>query len=229
MILKFNELCEINFDISYVNILEFENRKLFSNMINALYLLCDGQEADEKIVLFEKTKIYDLSKDCNLCFDIFSMDYENRKITSAVNKYIFNAVNSEYDKKIAIENKLRELVEILREFIYDLDFDLDFNNNVTVEDFIKILAIKVDAEVLDNPFVKIKTFIDIVSSLKLYEVIVFANVRSYFSDPELEELYKYIMMRGQKILFAEPFVNEKILNYEYKTIIDKDCFVYKKH
>ena len=229
MKLRLNELCEIDFDIPYINVLEIENRKLFSNIVCSLNCLCMGGETEEKIVLYDKEKIYDLNKYASVCFDIFNFDYKNKKISSAINKYILNAINSEYDRKAKAEHKLYEALRIIIDFINELDFDFVYNENITIEDIIKIFSVSVDTEPTDRLSDRFRTYIDVVSALKIYKTVFFVNVRSYFTEEEWKDIFKYIMSRNLNVLFVEPYSEPEISDYECKTVIDNDFCVYKKH
>lgn len=228
MNLRINELCLIDLDISYINILEIENKKLFSNIIYSVNSLCNKEETEEKIVLYENLHIYDFSKDVSVFFDLFNIDFESKKILNALNKSIANSFNNEYNKKILLEEKLREALQIVREYIYDFEFQLEIKENLTLEDLLKVLSLKVDTEIMDGLKEKFIALIDVFSFLNISKLLIFVNVKSFFSNQELTEIYKHIMMRNLKVLFVESNIEDCILDYEYKTIIDNDFCIYKK-
>ena len=82
----------------------------------------------------------------------------------------------------------------------------------------------------DNPFDNIICLFDLISNFKLYKIIVLVNLKLFFNDEEIVEIYKSALQRNIKLLVIEYSEENYLLEYENKLYIDNefDEFVLKK-
>ena len=63
--------------------------------------------------------------------------------------------------------------------------------------------------------------IDIISTLKVADILIIPNLKLFLSNEELVELYKYSLYNNVKLLLIERN-NEEQLKYEKNIIIDEN-------
>ena len=72
-----------------------------------------------------------------------------------------------------------------------------------------------------NTLERIEFFIDILSTLKISDLLIIPNLKTYLCDDELENLYKYVIYNNIKLLIIEK-ENKKLLKYEKEMLIDEN-------
>ena len=86
----------------------------------------------------------------------------------------------------------------------------------------KILSIKIETTKYDSPFEKLLGLIDIFEIFELGKLLILCNIKSYFEEEQLVEIYKYALYKKIKLLVIEPIIAEKLIKYEKKLQIDEN-------
>ena len=213
---------EIDFDNQFVNILEIENKQFFKTLVNEIYNIVELNYESNKIILTEDESIINLSKNVMLLFDIFNVDFNNKKILSK----IFSKVANNIKLEKSIDNKYDEItlevLKYMREQLNELSFEYTIKENIEIEDILKIINFKIDLEYYNKVDEKIMFLIDLISEFNLVKILILVNVKTYFTDEELVEIYKYCNYKEVNLLLIENTVNETLLKYEKKLYIDND-------
>ena len=80
---------------------------------------------------------------------------------------------------------------------------------------------KIDFTMYSNIFEKVELLIDILANLKIAKVLIIPNLKSYFSEKELLELYKYSLYNEISLISIERRKYRK-LKYEQILYIDNE-------
>ena len=88
-------------------------------------------------------------------------------------------------------------------------------------DLLKMYNVRIDIFSYTNPLNKIELLIEILSILKIADILIIPNLKSYLSEEELLELYKYGMYNNINIILLESRRWKKI-NYEKIIYIDEE-------
>ena len=213
----------IDFDNSYINCLEIENKNYFYKIVNDINSISNGNILEDVIFSDDEYKELNLSNKINMVFDYFNFDFNSKKIISIINKKINDNISVEDKENLSkLYNKIRK---IYLPILNDMDLNIDINNDFDLDSIIKLLnvSIKPKDNLLDNLFL----LVDIEKELSINKIIVFINLKQYLNNNELIELYKYLLYNNVVVLLIDSQSYGVCNEYEKKLIIDDELEEYK--
>lgn len=213
---------QIDFNNQFVNVLEIENKKFFKTLVSEMYNIVELNYESNKILLTEEDNILSLSKNVMLLFDIFNIDFNNKKILNKVFSKIVNDIKLEESIDNKYDEITLELLNYMRDKLDELPFEYVIKENIEIEDVLKIINFKIDIEYYNNITEKIMFLIDLISEFNLVKILILVNVKTYFTNDELVEIYKYCNYKEVSLLLVENTISENLLKYEKKIYIDND-------
>lgn len=202
-----------------INILVLENKKFFIDKINELINQINGDYGDYFLFDLNDEEL-SISKNCEILTDLFSLDFDSKKIKSAIFNELKNISNSEvfYIKIRELEKNIRDLI---LEIMYESDFELELDEDFDVTKLLKIYDIFISKS-YDTLIEKFITYIDILTDVLKIKVIFCVNLLNLFDEIDRIEIYKYLLLKKKKVVFIENDYESNNLEYEEKYIIDKD-------
>ena len=203
-----------------VNVFEIYNQKLFSEIIKTIKNQCNGEDDDNSIVLMENEKRLKIEKNVYLLTDLFNIDFNAKKILNKIYSILTQNIQNRQDNEL--ENITLKLRNYLIEEINELSFEFNMNSEIDIGDLLKIFNIKIDTSCYTTIIEKVEFIISIISTLKIAEILVIPNFKTYLTEEEVLEIYKYSIYNNVKLLILENKSNEKMLKYEQKNIIDEN-------
>ena len=213
----------IDFDNSYINCLEIENKNYFYKIVNDINSISNGNILEDVIFSDDEYKELNLSNKINMVFDYFNFDFNSKKIISIINKKINDNISVEDKENLSkLYNKIRK---IYLPILNDMDLNIDINNDFDLDSIIKLLnvSIKPKDNLLDNLFL----LVDIEKELSINKIIVFVNLKQYLNNNEFIELYKYLLYNNVVVLLIDSQSYGVCNEYEKKLIIDDELEEYK--
>lgn len=202
-----------------INVLVLENKKFFIDKINELINQINGDYGDYFLFDLNDEEL-SISKNCEILTDLFSLDFDSKKIKSAIFNELKNISNSEvfYIKIRELEKNIRDLI---LEIMYESDFELELDEDFDVTKLLKIYDISISKS-YDSLIEKFIIYIDILTDVLKIKVIFCVNLLNLFDEVDRIEIYKYLLLKKKKVVFIENYYESYDLEYEYKYIIDKD-------
>ena len=202
-----------------INILVLENKKFFIDKINELINQINGDYGDYFLFDLNDEEL-SISKNCEILTDLFSLDFDSKKIKSAIFNELKNISNSEvfYIKIRELEKNIRDLI---LEIMYESDFELELDEDFDVTKLLKIYDIFISKS-YDTLIEKFITYIDILTDVLKIKVIFCVNLLNLFDEIDRIEVYKYLLLKKKKVVFIENDYESNNLEYEEKYIIDQD-------
>ena len=212
-----NKIC---FKENSVNVLEIHNSKLFCNVINYINEQ-SNEETDENnyIVLMENEKRIKIKKEVYLLIDVFNIDFNAKKIINKIYNIIIENIKNRQDDEL--ENLTLMLRNYLIEEINEIPFEFNMNNEIEIVDLLKTFNVKIDTSCYNTIVEKIEFIISILSNLNLAKLLIIPNLKTYLSEKEILEIYKFSIYNNIKLLVLENRHFTKTLKYENKNIIDE--------
>lgn len=210
---------ELNLGNGKVNIVQIENSKLFTHIIDVLNDKINGIDNNEIFLFDEKNEELNISKEMIIVFDMFNIDFNTKKIIGKIYDIISNNIKENPDELIEkINFNIRK--KLINE-LNDLPFNFDVKETIDVLDLLKIYNVKIDFKMYSNILEKVELLIDIISNLRIATVLIIPNLKSYFSEKELLELYKYSLYNEISLISIERRKYRK-LKYEQILYIDNE-------
>ena len=124
----------------------------------------------------------------------------------------------DYDKFLKISEHITEYVQ---ELLFDEDFDLVQNNNIDPTDIFKAVSIEIDDS---NKGVseKLLEYMAISERFMDTKLFIFVNLREFFSDEEVIQIYDKILLNKTKFIIIQSRLIKTIDCREVQYIIDED-------
>lgn len=212
---------KIIFKSEKINVLEIYDKKLFANFISYINEQCNKEgEEDNRIVLMNDSKRQKIGKSIFLLTDLFNIDFNSKKILNKIYAVIEQNIKNRQDDEI---NKIIwSLRKYLTDEINEIPFEFNMNSDIDVQDLLKIFNVKIDTSCYISIVEKIEFIIDIISNFKIAEIFVIPNLKTYLNEYELLEIYKYSIYNNVNLLLVENVLENKLLKYEQKNIIDEN-------
>ena len=210
---------EIQFDDEHINVLTINNSKCFSHIIGILNDKINGIESNEIFLLDEKNQEIKMDKKVYIILDIFNIDYNSRKVLNKI--YDIIAENIEKNQDYEVEKMVMQLRNYIIQEINELPFEFVMKSELEIPEILKLYNLKIDDVNYARILEKVEILIDIISTLKVADILIIPNLKLFLSDEELVELYKYSLYNNVKLLLIERNKNKQ-LKYERNIIIDEN-------
>lgn len=210
---------EIVFAQENINILEIKDSQCFSHIIEILNEKINGFDSDEIFLLDESENELNMSKEMYMVFDLFNIDYNSKKIINKIYEIISDniAKNQDYE----IENMTTKLRNYIIQEINELPFEFEMKSELDIPEILKLYNLKIDSSNYTTILERVELLIDIISTLGIARILVIPNLKTYLTEKELVELYKYALYNNVKLLLIERN-NINKLKYEEILSIDEE-------
>lgn len=206
----------LSFDGSYVSELIVENKKLFFEMVNSMVAQSNGMAGG--CVLSVADKPVDFSKYADLTIQ-FAPFQVNRK--SLLTK-LYSVIEQ---KALLAENYMQtvELLSKMEKYIFYLTEDFPFEigcQKLAMGSIIRALAPEIE-ESNKSVLEKIFSYMELVRELDRDRLFIMINMRSYFTDMDMEEFIRSVCLHNFKMLLLSNVSESKLENTK-RYIIDSD-------
>ena len=189
-ILDFNEGC--------VNELVIENKKMFFDMVSSMAMQVDGLHGGCVLSIADKPVEFSKYVDMTVQFVPFQVNRKSllTKLYAALEK-----------KALNLENyiKTRELLGELEKYVFLLSEELPFEINcqkLAIGPIIRALSPEIE-ENGKNAIENIFAYMELVRELDRDKLFIMVNMRSYFSDEEMEIFTESVCLHDFKALLLE--------------------------
>ena len=186
------------FDGGYVNELVVENRKMFFEMVSNITFQADGAYGDCVLSISDKSVEFSRYADVTVQFAPFQV---NRKS-------LLTKLNASLEQKaLFAENyaKTGELLgEIERYILYlaeDFQFEVDCQK-LSIGPIIKAISPEIE-EAEKSTIEKVFAYMELVRELDRERLFIMVNMRTYFSDEEMERFVESACLHDFKVLLLE--------------------------
>lgn len=187
------------FNDTSVIIVEVENIKFYRSLIESFHCISEFETPAIEMRLYENNEEVNIANETVIITDILHFDFKQRvfitKIYKQLEKQYHN--NKEID---LIADQLIELRQLIGIQLNDYDLPLQLNEEVKLSSLYKLFNVTIEVETES----------------------ILNNVRCYFVEQELLEVYKYALYKNIKLLLIEPTFKKGKLQYERKLQIDND-------
>ena len=218
---------DIIFTEEYINVLQIQDKKLFTNVINSLNdNINDIEDTKERIIILDNDTEIKIEKEVLMFIDVFNIDFNQKKIQSALYNKIEKIYKQEFERMSEFQTIFQKLQLNVLDVFNEFPFEFNYKESIGIQEYLKLLGLKISnnkGKITDTIF----SLIDVVEYLSVTKRLIFVNLKLYLIDDELKEIYKYAMYKKVNILLIEtgeekePFENEKILyiDSDYDEII----------
>lgn len=218
---------DIIFTEEYINVLQIQDKKLFTNVINSLNDNINNiEDTKERIIILDNDTEIKIEKEVLMFIDVFNIDFNQKKIQSALYNKIEKIYKQEFERMSEFQTIFQKLQLNVLDVFNEFPFEFNYKESIGIQEYLKLLGLKISnnkGKITDTIF----SLTDVVEYLSIAKILIFVNLKLYLIDDELKEIYKYAMYKKVNILLIEtgeekePLENEKILyiDSDYDEII----------
>lgn len=197
----------------YASELIIENQKLFFEVVSNLAEQCEGGQGKAVLSISDKPLEFSRYADISLQFAPFVL---NRKalLTKLVSSLEQRSLMADlYEETSALLQKLEIYMGKLAE---DLPFDIDCKK-LAIGPVIKALSPEIEETDMDV-IEKVFSYMELVRALDHDRLFIMINMRSYFSNEEMERFVESACLHDFKLLLVESTSRESLKNTKRYTI-----------
>lgn len=202
-----------------VNIISINDVKMFSNVVKIINNKINGIEENEIILLDDENREINMKSNCIMLLDLFNFDFNSKKILNKLYEIIEEKIKLNQD--LELDNYVLNIRNYLIQEINELPFEFSMKTDLDISEVLKLFNVKIDTINYESILEKIEYYIDLLSTLKIADIIFVPNLKEYLDNNELIELYKYSLYSNIKLVIIERKNNEK-LEYERIWKIDEN-------
>ena len=212
---------KLDFPENEIQVLRIESSSIFLELVEMFWK--QSQTGEGEFVYSRSNMEKRLDKEADLILNPFQIDINNRKILTKVYQELKeNALGPHLEETLKVENHLEQFIIAL---CNDADYPLSYTENPDITSFFKLYEVKLDETDTDT-IQRLVQYVKMMHRVLNTQLFIFVNLKDYFSNELLEELYRTLLYEKVGILLVERHESEKIVP-ERVTIIDKDaCLIY---
>lgn len=215
---------EINFSDDFVEVLQVENTRLFTGIVNSIYKMSIGIEDNipEKVVLEENNKILSFEKESLFVMDFMNFDFGQKKIQNALYHYVEDVYNLEYERLEQFQTTISNLNLDMLDILIELPFEYECKENIAVVDYLKMTNLKIKQQGEESVLERLQMIIDSINYFHLAKMLILVNVKTFLDKEEQKELYKYSKYKKVNLLLLESGKEVAPIEYERILFVDND-------
>lgn len=204
---------ELELSKENVRCIEVENKKYFYRLVD-LFTCYSEHDVTEDLCFVDVDRFVKLF----ISMDYFHFHSFFKGYMSSIYKYIKERVNEEqYDRILRYYRKIQDYFRII---LQDMEIPLKISEDLSMEGLIKLLNLEVVSQ--NDLLQNLLLLIDINKELKVFDIVVFVNLKQLLTKDELVELYKYAIYNNVFLLLIDSQAYGVPLEYERKNIIDEN-------
>ena len=198
--------------------IEIYNKKFFYRFIKDLNLIENGNTIEEITAFNKQNEEITLTNKIEILSDFLDFDLYNKKYSSDFQKYIVK--NSEEKNIDKIVKEYSKVYDLISNIVNLIDIPITIKNDFDFESIIK--SFKFEVNFFDNLLNNLIDLLEVKLNLSKEKIYVFINLKSYLSNEDLLELYKYIFTKNINSIFIDTNKYDDLNDNVNKIIIDTD-------
>ena len=118
---------DIIFTEEYINVLQIQDKKLFTNVINSLNDNINNiEDTKERIIILDNDTEIKIEKEVLMFIDVFNIDFNQKKIQSALYNKIEKIYKQEFERmsefQTIFQNLLLNVLDVFNEFPFEFNY-----------------------------------------------------------------------------------------------------------
>lgn len=208
----------ISFDHGYVNELVIENKKMFFDVVNHAAVQSEGESGDFLLSVSDKPVEFSRYADVTVQFAPFQINRKSllTKLYASLEQKALLAENYKTTGEL-----LAELERYVLHLSQDLPFEVDCQR-LSIGPIIKAVSPEID-ETDKTHLEKVFAYMELVRELDRDRLFIMINMRTYFSDDEMETFLESVCLHGFRVLLIENSAQKKLKNTKRYTVDEDLC------
>lgn len=209
---------DISLDNENIYSIEIENKRNFYRLVNDFISIGLGNNVDDINFCDEEYQEINLSNKISIIIDYFNINFDVKKYNTEINKIIIKNIDEKMQQEFL--TNYRKIYNAIKKIFNDIDLPLIITNEFDLDNLLRLFKISINKN--DNLLDNLLLLIDLEKLLNINKFIIFVNLKQFLDKNELEELYKYALYNGIKLLLIDSQSYGVCLRNEKKLIIDSN-------
>lgn len=210
---------EIMFHENEVNVLVIENPGVFSDFVSSLWRLSRGESGELIFSIGQKEVAF--AKNVDFVANLLDIDVNQKKIVQRLYEEIEGVLKQQLINELTGLNA--NVVDLLEKAVFHVPYDVVFEPQMDIGGLLKLFRVKIRNEDLELAE-QVIHYIRLMHSILGIKLFVFLNMKMYFSEDELREIYKIASYENIQLLLIEGCQKNSLEN-EKLWIIDQDLCI----
>lgn len=207
---------DLLFQENQVNVLVLENQQVYSRVLGTILQQIAGEESVWQ--LSDCDKELQINKCVTLVHSPFLLDVNSKKYLTFLYKEMQIVVDEFCEESVGEINAT--IVNCLDAIAKKISYPVNFNLDLSMTDVFKLYDVHFDFQE-STLMEKILNYIQLEKVLVGTKLIIFVNLKDYFDEAQMQEIYKTAFYNKMPLLLIEA-VKRDCLSEEKYCIIDKD-------
>lgn len=196
--------------------LVIENRYFFRNFVADIYQQINGETG--KLVLSDGLKICNFAKDTELIDSIISLELNTKTLQNKILTAMENIATSG-EMYLETSRMLGEIENYIDMLSQELPCDI-VGSKINVTSLLKMVGLSVRDE-YENTLERIVDYMELVREFDRDKLFIFVNMRTYFTDVELESFIETTVQHEYRVLLIDGITYSTLL-HEKRLTVDED-------
>ena len=205
-----------------INVLEIENSVLFSRMCQSLASGLSENAIEPYLLWDESNTASGKPMETRMILSPLALPWEDRDISGKLYARLESRLSENEVLEEEVEGLFRELCAKSSILSFEMQSDYSFSVEWDYKKFLKSFGFSVttndEGTLLENTI----RFFELLVDIGYKKLLIFVNLKLYFSEKELLDLYNQAIFLGIRILLLENVIAKETLINEVKTLIDKE-------
>ncbi len=180
------------------------------------------EDAQTELAILKNNQPIDLKKSCFVITDFFDFSVNSKALISKLYGKIVEDNIAEIDMNTKFQTIFADILANIENLIQNAELNLQTVSTIDIKDFFKFVDLKLIESL--NPLERVLDFVQLNNYMKLYDIIVLVNPKSYFSNKDMVEIYRFALYNEITIIVLEGSAHYQKLDYEQIISIDEDLF-----
>lgn len=212
---------ELRLDVQHPVTLVIEDRTAFSKLLSNLWRQHLGEPGN--VVISENEQALRFDKFCEVIMNPFNLDFNHRKILGAIYEELEKEGEETHFEQLSKIN--HEVVLLLDTLEKEADYPVVFDLELDLKGLLKLYHVRID-EREEDTLSMVVSYIKLLRKVTALRLVIFTNLRTYFSAHQIQELYQACRYEEVTVLDIESFDFGKNLEIEKYIIVDRDlCLI----
>ena len=133
---------DITFTEEYINVLQIQDKKLFTNVINSLNDNINNiEDTKERIIILDNDIEIKIEKEVLMIIDVFNIDFNQKKIQSALYNKIEKIYKQEFERMSEFQTIFQKLQLNVLDVFNEFPFEFNYKESIGIQEYLKLSEI----------------------------------------------------------------------------------------
>lgn len=210
-----------------VSVIQISNKALFTRVCQSL-ISGRGEEAVEPYSIWGEDGVEIAPSRALLpVVDVFDLPWKHKSLSGGLCKQFERHLLIDEDDRRLLQQLNEQLESAVAQIGFQYHGEYSFGIEWSLQRYLNAFGFGVELSPSASLFDNLMHFIELVADVGLNETLLFVNLKTFFTENELVELYKKLLFYGIGSLLLEN--RDAVVQYEFerKTVIDQHFLQYE--